>query len=77
MDEDQTDRPRAQFALRLATEIGSERGEAAAQENQEPGTGANPVGWDQQGQLRSELPDQEGQEAAAGPEGEREAEEPG
>ncbi|XP_060260212.1 anoctamin-5 isoform X4 [Ovis aries] len=77
MEEDQTDRLRAQFALRLATEIGSERGEAAAQENQEPGTGANPVGWDQQGQLRSELPDQEGQEAAAGPEGEREAEEPG
>ncbi|XP_043307343.1 anoctamin-5 isoform X2 [Cervus elaphus] len=77
MDEDETDRLRAQLARRLAAEIGSERGEAAAQENQEPGTGASPVGWDQQGLLRSELPDQEGREAAAGPERGREAEEPG
>lgn len=77
MDEDLTDRLRAQFARRLATESGSERGEAAAQENREPGTGANTVGWDQQDQLRSELPDQEGREAAAGLEGEWDAEEPG
>ncbi|XP_070313386.1 anoctamin-5 isoform X5 [Odocoileus virginianus] len=77
MDEDGTDRLRAQLTGRLAAEIGSERGEAAAQENQEPGTGASPVGWDQQGLLRSELPDQEGREAAAAPERGREAEEPG
>ena len=38
---------------------------------------ANPVRWDQQDLLRRELPGQEGLEAAAGPEGEREAEEPG
>ncbi|XP_024842731.1 anoctamin-5 isoform X4 [Bos javanicus] len=77
MDEDLTDRLRAQFARRLATESGSERGEAAAQENREPRTGANTVGWDQQHQLKSELPDQEGREAAAGLEGEWDAEEPG
>ncbi|XP_055437336.1 anoctamin-5 isoform X2 [Bubalus kerabau] len=77
MEQDLTDRLRAQFARRLATESGSERGQAAAEENQEPGTGANTVGWDQQDQLRSELPDQEGREAAAGLEGEWDAEEPG
>uniref|UniRef100_A0A8C6MM43 Anoctamin n=1 Tax=Moschus moschiferus TaxID=68415 RepID=A0A8C6MM43_MOSMO len=77
MDAGQTNSLRARFTRRLATEIGSERGEAAAQENQEPGTGASPLGWDQQGRLRSELPDREGREAAAGPEGQREVEQPG
>lgn len=77
MDEDGTDGLRAQLGHRLAAEIGSERGEAAAQENQEPGTGASPVGWDQQGLLRSELPDREGREAAAGAERGRAAEAPG
>ena len=54
-----------------------ERGKVAAQENQEAGMAANPVRWDQQDLLRRELPGQEGLEAAAGPEGDREAEEPG
>ena len=64
MDEDQANRLRAQLAHWLASDNGSERGEVAAQENQEAETGANPVGWDQKDLLRRELPCQEGQEVA-------------
>ena len=39
--------------------------------------GLAPTQWNRQGLLRRELPSQEGQEAAAGPEGEPETEEPG
>ena len=41
-----------------------QRGEVAAQENQEARTGANPVEWDQKHLLKRELPCQEGQEVA-------------
>ncbi|XP_057551874.1 anoctamin-5 [Hippopotamus amphibius kiboko] len=76
MEEDQANWPRAQLARGLASEDGTEGGEAASRENQEPGTRANPVGWDQPGLLRRELPGQEGREAA-GPVGGPEAAEPG
>lgn len=75
MEEDQANWLRT----RLAPEDSSERGEAAARENrenQEPGTRANPVGWDQQGLLRRELPGR-GARGTAGPEAGQEAAEPG
>ncbi|XP_030618524.1 anoctamin-5 isoform X4 [Delphinapterus leucas] len=79
MEEDQANWLRTQLARRLAPEDSSERGEAAARENrenQEPGTRANPVGWDQQGLLRRELPGR-GARGTAGPKAGQEAAEPG
>ncbi|XP_059875670.1 anoctamin-5 [Delphinus delphis] len=75
MEEDQANWLRT----RLAPEDSSERGEAAARENrenQEPETRANPVGWDQQGLLRRELPGREAR-GTAGPKAGQEAAEPG
>ena len=79
MEEDQANWLRTQLARRLASEDSSERAEAAARENrenQEPGTRANPVGWDQQGLLRRELPGR-GARETAGPKEGQEAAEPG
>ena len=76
MEEDQANWLREQVARRRASEEGSEEGEAAARENQEPWTWASPVGWDQPGPWSRELPALESLEAA-GPGGEQEAVEAG